>query len=46
MSEGQQVIFRYDNPGETFGVLALLDEAQYSVFAQAVGNARQLKMAA
>lgn len=40
--EGQQVIFRYVNPGESFGVLALLGESQYSVTAQAVGDCQSL----
>jgi CRP-like cAMP-binding protein len=34
--EGQQVILRYANPGEAFGVIAALSESTYPVAAQAV----------
>lgn len=34
--EGQQVILRYANPGEAFGVIAVLSESTYPVAAQAV----------
>ncbi len=39
---GQQVILRYVNPGETFGIMALLDEERYPVAAQAVGDCQSL----
>jgi CRP-like cAMP-binding protein len=34
--DGQQIILRYANPGEAFGVIAVLSESTYPVAAQAV----------
>ncbi|MFH1635700.1 MAG: Crp/Fnr family transcriptional regulator [Chloroflexota bacterium] len=41
-SDGQQIIFNYVNPGDAFGVAAVLSEIHYPVSAQAVGDCKAL----
>jgi CRP-like cAMP-binding protein len=40
--DGQQVVLRYSTPGEAFGVITVLSEANYPVSAQAVENSQAL----
>jgi len=40
--EGQQVIFNYIHPEDMFGVVSLLNEAHYTVSAQAVGDCHSI----
>ena len=39
-TEGLQVILRYANPGEAFGIVAVLSEINYPITAQAVEDSR------